>query len=54
MVTALRQWGDRHATGDGPRPPRFAHVCGATDPARFVCPDCGEAVVAGSYRPGTA
>jgi DNA-binding HxlR family transcriptional regulator len=50
VVTALRQWGDRHAPDDGrPRPAPFAHVCGATDPARLVCPDCGEDVVAGSY-----
>lgn len=49
VITALRQWGDRHAAGDGPRPARFAHVCGGTGPARLVCPDCGEPVVAGSF-----
>lgn len=50
VITALRQWGDRHAVDDG-RPPatRFAHACGATEPARMVCPDCGETVAPGSY-----
>ena len=49
VITALRQWGDAHVTGDGPRPARFVHACGGTHPAELVCPDCGEAVVAGSY-----
>lgn len=49
VITALRQWGDRHVT-DGPRPARFIHACGGAHPARMVCPDCGEAVEPGSYR----
>ena len=50
VITALRQWGDRHVVDDG-RPPatRFAHACGATVPARMICPDCGETVAPGSY-----
>jgi DNA-binding HxlR family transcriptional regulator len=51
VITALRQWGDRHAPDDGrPRPGRFVHSCGGHAPALLVCPDCGEAVEAGSYR----
>ena len=50
VVTALRQWGDRYVTAPGPTPARFAHTCGAHDPAQFVCPDCGEPIEAGSYR----
>ena len=51
VITALRQWGDAHAPDDErPRPARFVHACGGHDPARLVCPDCGEAVAAGSYR----
>lgn len=49
VITALRQWGDRHVTGE-PRPRRFVHACGGTHPARLVCPDCGETVAPGSYR----
>jgi DNA-binding HxlR family transcriptional regulator len=49
VVTALRQWGDRHLrTDDGPQPSHFQHVCGSEAPAGFVCPDCGEGVVLGS------
>lgn len=55
VITALRQWGDRHVTDDERPPPvRFVHVCGGTDPAELVCPDCGEAVSPGSYVRGTA
>lgn len=50
VITALRQWGDRHVTGDGPRPGHWTHACGGDHPSRLVCPDCGEPVVAGSYR----
>ena len=50
VITALRQWGDKHVTSEGPRPSRFVHECGGADPARLVCPDCGEPIVAGSYR----
>jgi DNA-binding HxlR family transcriptional regulator len=50
VITALRQWGDKHVTREGPRPPRFVHECGGDDPSQLVCPDCGEPVAAGSYR----
>ena len=49
VVTALRQWGDRHLRSDeGPQPARFRHVCGSDRPARFACPDCGEDIKVGS------
>ena len=49
VVTALRQWGERHLSADeGPQPAHFQHVCGSDRPAGWVCPDCGEAVVVGS------
>ncbi len=52
VIVALRQWGDTHVHTDGPRQPRtFLHECGGADPARLICPDCGERVEAGSYRP---
>ncbi|MGE4178002.1 MAG: winged helix-turn-helix transcriptional regulator [Thermoleophilia bacterium] len=51
VIVALRQWGDRHVHRDGPQPRRFLHECGGGDPASLICPDCGEAVEAGSYRP---
>jgi len=50
VITALRQWGDRHVTMPGPAPSVFEHVCGGIDPAVLVCTDCGEPVSAGSYR----
>jgi DNA-binding HxlR family transcriptional regulator len=49
VITALRQWGDRHVARP-PAPARFAHECGGDGPAFLVCPDCGEPVEAGSYR----
>jgi DNA-binding HxlR family transcriptional regulator len=50
VITALRQWGDRHVARPGPTPSRFEHVCGGGTPAQLVCPDCGEPVAPGSYR----
>lgn len=49
VVTALRQWGDRHLrTEDGRQPSHFQHRCGSDQPAGFVCPDCGEGITVGS------
>jgi len=50
VITALRQWGDRHVSIPGPVPSVFEHTCGGLDPAVLVCPDCGEPVAPGSYR----
>jgi len=52
VITALRQWGDRHVERPGAAPPTFAHTCGSTDRALLVCPDCGEPLVPGSMRSG--
>ena len=49
VITALRQWGDRHVSRRPPAP-RFSHACGGDGAAFLVCPDCGEQVEAGSYR----
>jgi len=49
VITALRQWGDRHVSRPGPSPSRFEHACGGGHPAELVCPDCGEVVEPGSY-----
>ena len=54
VITALRQWGDRHVDVPGARPPTFEHACGGADPGLFVCPDCGKRVAPGSYRRRTA
>jgi DNA-binding HxlR family transcriptional regulator len=50
VITALRQWGDRHVSRPSPAPAPFAHCCGSVHPAELVCPDCGEPVAVGSYR----
>ncbi len=42
VITAMRQWGDRHAAPDGP-PVRVVHrSCGRTSQAVYVCSECGE------------
>ena len=42
VLTAMRQWGDRHAAPTGP-PLQIVHTaCGSTTPAVFVCASCGE------------
>jgi len=50
VITALRQWGDRHVDLPGTRPSAFEHACGSAEPALLVCPDCGKPVAPGSYR----
>ena len=54
VITAMRQWGDRHAAPDGP-PVEVVHsACGSRAPAVVVCGDCGEPVDVFSViaRPG--
>jgi DNA-binding HxlR family transcriptional regulator len=42
VLTAMRQWGDRHAAPDGP-PLRVRHKgCGKISTAVLVCSACGE------------
>jgi DNA-binding HxlR family transcriptional regulator len=41
VLTAMRQWGDRHAAPDGP-PVRVVHArCGQVSTAVLVCSSCG-------------
>ena len=42
VITAMRQWGDRHAAPDGP-PTELVHKsCGHVSEANVVCSECGE------------
>jgi DNA-binding HxlR family transcriptional regulator len=42
VLTAMRQWGDRHAAPNGP-PLEMVHTaCGAVAQGVFVCSSCGE------------
>lgn len=51
VLTAMRQWGDRHAAPNGP-PLEVVHTrCGATTPAVFVCGSCGEPLGARDVTP---
>jgi DNA-binding HxlR family transcriptional regulator len=44
VLTAMRQWGDRHAAPSGP-PLQIVHKsCGEVTDAVFVCASCGERV----------
>ena len=44
VITAMRQWGDKHAAPDGP-PVRLIHRrCGRLCDARLVCSACGEPI----------
>src|SRR5579864_6882794 len=46
VVTAMRQWGDRHAAPGGP-PVQIVHKgCGQVSEAVMVCSSCGEPVAA--------
>jgi DNA-binding HxlR family transcriptional regulator len=50
VVTAMRQWGDRHAAPDGP-PLQMVHKgCGETVEATMTCSHCGESIGAGDTR----
>lgn len=41
VILALKQWGDRHVSGEV-LPPVYAHSCGATFEPRLDCAACGE------------
>jgi DNA-binding HxlR family transcriptional regulator len=50
VLTALRQWGDKHAAPDGP-PLRVIHTtCGQSASAVMVCSACGEPLEPGDVR----
>jgi DNA-binding HxlR family transcriptional regulator len=49
VLTAMRQWGDRHAAPDGP-PLQLRHrSCGHLAEPMLHCPTCGEEVGARDY-----
>jgi DNA-binding HxlR family transcriptional regulator len=47
VILALKQWGDRHVSGEV-LPPVYVHSCGATFEPRMDCAACGEPVDARS------
>jgi DNA-binding HxlR family transcriptional regulator len=50
VLTAMRQWGDKHAAPDGP-PLQIVHkTCGNVADAVMVCSACGEALTARDVR----
>jgi DNA-binding HxlR family transcriptional regulator len=50
IVTALRQWGDRHAAPEGPRLLLRHKGCGAVAEPELRCSACGERVEARDYQ----
>ncbi|HXW35025.1 MAG TPA: hypothetical protein VEJ87_10645, partial [Acidimicrobiales bacterium] len=50
VLTAMREWGDRHAAPDGP-PLNVIHKnCGQVSGAVMVCSRCGEPLLAKDVR----
>jgi DNA-binding HxlR family transcriptional regulator len=51
VLTAMRQWGDRHAAPDGP-PVQLVHQrgCGHVCQAVLVCSECGETLGPGDVK----
>lgn len=51
VLTAMRQWGDRHAAPDGP-PMQLVHRggCGHVCQAVLVCSECGERLGPGDVK----
>ena len=56
VLTAMRQWGDRHAAPSGPPLDVVHKACGAASDAVLVCSSCGERIgprdVVARARPG--
>ena len=50
VLTAMRQWGDRHAAPDGPRLRVRHRACGHLAEPTLHCPDCGEDVGPRDYN----
>ena len=42
VITAMRQWGDRHAAPDGPPAQLIHEACGQVAQAAVTCSVCGE------------
>ena len=50
IITAMRQWGDRHAAPDGPPLQLIHHGCGQVSDAHMTCSACGEPVDASNVK----
>lgn len=48
VITAMRQWGDRHAAPDGPPLQLIHRDCGEIADAHMTCSACGEPIDAGN------
>jgi DNA-binding HxlR family transcriptional regulator len=48
VLTAMRQWGDRHAAPDGPPLQMVHHTCGNLVDAVMTCSCCGEPLETGA------
>jgi DNA-binding HxlR family transcriptional regulator len=46
VLTAMRQWGDRHASPNGPPITVVHRSCGSAAPTQITCSSCGEHVTA--------
>jgi DNA-binding HxlR family transcriptional regulator len=44
VIITLREWGDRHLSGEDGPPATFSHSCGHRLVTRLVCESCGEPV----------
>lgn len=50
VLTAMRQWGDRHAAPNGPPLELIHRGCGEVSQAVMTCSACGEPIDAGEVR----
>lgn len=50
VLTAMRQWGDKHAAPDGPPLQTIHKSCGSVVEAVVTCSDCGERLASGDLR----
>ncbi|HEY8081446.1 MAG TPA: helix-turn-helix domain-containing protein [Acidimicrobiales bacterium] len=50
VLTAMRQWGDRHAAPNGPPVVLMHRGCGAITDVASVCASCREPVKAGDFK----
>jgi DNA-binding HxlR family transcriptional regulator len=51
VITALREWGDRHLAGDEGPPLVIEHSCGHVLATQLTCQACGQVVSPGETRP---
>lgn len=50
VLTAMRQWGDKHAAPDGPPLELVHETCGQVADVEFRCSTCGEPIGLGDVR----